>query len=1150
MSADAARAARNAMALDTLDALPMLVAVVDARGDIVSVNGAWRTRAREHDASDIETAEGRNFFDICEAAASEPDGEQAVRVASALRDVLLARRADFDEQQSCRVGPSRRWFRTRIGSVTRGGERFAIVSYDDITAQKDVELAMARAERALHHAQEVGRVGTWTADLVRGVFHSSPEGARLMGWAPGEHTPEELREVIHPDDRALQQAAWERAMVTGHFDIQHRAVVRGETRWFHVRGEIRRDGSGRPIDAVGVAQDITEERRILEALQETRAQYQGLADTSPDAIFVNRNDHVAFVNPACVALFGARSEVDLIGRPVLSLFHPDDHAQIIGRIATLRDGQPVPRAEERIVTLDGRIVPVEVVAAPFTDSGGRAFHVVLRDISDRLQMQRALSNERAGLRTLLDTLPDCVWLKDVNGRFLLANHAFERLVGMDERALVGCTDDDVVPRDLAELYRAQDRRVIESGRPLTIAPQTATLAATGEERWLEAVKAPLYSDGRLVGVLGIARDITETQRIQAELARSEQQRQFALDAAGLGTWYRQAGSEQLFLDARSRALLDLETDDDGAPVPVEAVLARMPPEDRARVAEIQNVQITRPRSIEVRIIRRDGSVRWLLAHLHVGSMPGPDGQPRLVRSGTLQDITDRKEQEVMVSRFVSASPVVIYALQIAGDRLLLRWLSDNIQHFSGWTVEHASQSEWWSENIHPEDRDRVLAWSGLRAIGEHQTQEFRFRRADGRYMWVADEKRLVRDAAGRPAEVIGSWTDITERVALEEQLRQSQKIEALGLLAGGIAHDFNNILTVVSGNVDLLAPHLPVATAERTLLEEIRVAGDRAASLTRQLLAFSRSQVLAPRVVALNAVVDRIRTMLTRLIGEDIQFEARLAPDSGWVLVDQGQLEQVIVNLAVNARDAMPRGGRLVIETSAVDLQGEYARRHRGVEPGPYARLVIADTGHGMSSDLLARIWEPFFTTKAPGKGTGLGLSTVFGTVKQSGGHIDVESIVGQGTRFTIHLPRVAQPPDQEVPQPDTTTGAERQRGHETILLVEDEEAVRKLTRMALERSGYSVLTAANGRAAVEVAERHGGSIDLLVTDVVMPEMRGPDLADVLRERRPDIKVLFMSGYIQDAGDRTDVSEQSFLHKPFSLRQLTDRVRGLLDGPA
>jgi two-component system cell cycle sensor histidine kinase/response regulator CckA len=380
----------------------------------------------------------------------------------------------------------------------------------------------------------------------------------------------------------------------------------------------------------------------------------------------------------------------------------------------------------------------------------------------------------------------------------------------------------------------------------------------------------------------------------------------------------------------------------------------------------------------------------------------------------------------------------------------------------------------------------------------------------------------------------------------EERLRQSQKLEAIGLLAGGIAHDFNNLLTAINGYSDLTLRRLPADDPLRRNVEEIKKAGDRAASLTRQLLAFSRKQVLQPKVIDLNSVISELERMLGRLIGEDIELRAMLEPQLGHVKADPGQVEQVIMNLVINARDAMPQGGKLTIETENVSLGEEYAGEHIAVIPGRYVKLAVTDTGKGMDEEIRKRIFEPFFTTKELGKGTGLGLSTVYGIVKQSGGNIWVYSEVGRGTTFKIYLPRVD----------ETTAGYKRSavlqsalQGTETILLAEDEEIVRKLASQVLGMQGYQVLEAANGRAAVSICERHSGPIDLLLTDVIMPEMSGRDVADRLTQLRPEMKVLYMSGYTDNAIVHQGVLNEgaNFIQKPFSPGALGQMVRQVLD---
>jgi PAS domain S-box-containing protein len=421
-------------------------------------------------------------------------------------------------------------------------------------------------------------------------------------------------------------------------------------------------------------------------------------------------------------------------------------------------------------------------------------------------------------------------------------------------------------------------------------------------------------------------------------------------------------------------------------------------------------------------------------------------------------------------------------------------------------------------------------------------------RKDGSTFWNALSVSPVRDADGRLTHFVGVQTDVTERRKLEDQYRQAQKMEVVGRLAGGIAHDFNNLLTVINGYGEMVLAMLPRGDPARDSVAEMVKSGERAATLTRQLLAFSRQQVLAPRVLNLNTVIAEMEKMLRRVIGEDIELATRLEPTLGPVRADPGQLEQVLLNLAVNARDAMPRGGKLTLETHDAELDEAYAVDHAGVVPGRYALLAVSDTGTGMAPEVRERVFEPFFTTKGPGKGTGLGLATVHGIVTQSGGRVEVYSEVGRGTTFNIYLPRFGgAPPAFRTPHSATAASP---RGHETLLLAEDEEAVRALSRHVLRECGYAVLEARNGEEALHLCERERGEIHLLISDVVMPGIGGRQLAERLLAVRPGMRVLYLSGYADDAVIRHGVLEAdvNFLQKPFSASTLARRVREVLDG--
>ncbi len=456
----------------------------------------------------------------------------------------------------------------------------------------------------------------------------------------------------------------------------------------------------------------------------------------------------------------------------------------------------------------------------------------------------------------------------------------------------------------------------------------------------------------------------------------------------------------------------------------------------------------------------------------------------------------------------------------------------------------------WSDMTPPSRRPRTeIAREQMRTRGVAEPWEKEYVRKDGTRVPV-----LVGVAALDEKSNISFVVDMTElKVAkdslreTEAQLRQAQKMEAIGLLAGGIAHDFNNLLSVILSLSWMCASELGPTHPMRADLDQIRLAGERAAELTRQLLAFSRQQVMQPRRVDLSLVVGGTEKMLRRLIGEDVDLKFVLASDLGKVLVDPGQVEQVVMNLVVNARDAMPNGGKLTIETGNVLLDGDYACEHIGTSPGPHVMLAVSDNGSGMDAATQARIFDPFFTTKDVGKGTGLGLSTVFGIVKQSGGSIWVYSEVGMGTTFKIYLPHRHDEPADKAPAPEPPPVS--RNGSETILLVEDDEDVRELVRTILTRQGYQVLDARTGEEALGVLERHPGAVHLMVTDVVMPKMSGREVAERVQALRPSVRVLYMSGYTDHSVIHHGVLEAgvAFLQKPITPANLMQKIREVLD---
>jgi PAS domain S-box-containing protein len=508
------------------------------------------------------------------------------------------------------------------------------------------------------------------------------------------------------------------------------------------------------------------------------------------------------------------------------------------------------------------------------------------------------------------------------------------------------------------------------------------------------------------------------------------------------------------------------------------------------------------------------------------------------------DEIDRPAASRILATLIEASPLAIVTFDPEG--IVTMW-NPAAERIFGWSENEALGGR--LPFVPADKQEEFLALRRRALLGEIFTEpELHRRRADGSPIVVSVSTSPLRRPDGTIYGIMSILTDITYVRRMEEQLRQSQKMEAVGRLAGGIAHDFNNLLTAISGYSDLLLHRLPEYSTLRRDVEEIRKAGDRAAALTRQLLAFSRRQVLQPKVLDLNTVVTNMGHVLHRLIGEDIELSTDLSRSLSRVKVDPGQIEQVIVNLAVNARDAMPDGGRITIATADAELSPAYAAAHPEVRPGPHVLLSVADTGNGMSDETQAHLFEPFFTTKERGKGTGLGLATVYGIVQQSGGHIRVNSAADRGSTFLIYLPRVEAPEDG-VQGTDRPLLPHPSPGTETVLLAEDEEVVRRLAREILSGNGYKVLEAGNGREALLLSEAHRGEIHLLLTDVEMPKMSGRELSERIRLLRPGLRILYMSGYTDDAILRHGVLEDGipFLQKPFTTEALARKVREVLD---
>ncbi|MEW6778167.1 MAG: PAS domain S-box protein, partial [Bdellovibrionota bacterium] len=662
------------------------------------------------------------------------------------------------------------------------------------------------------------------------------------------------------------------------------------------------------------------------------------------------------------------------------------------------------------------------------------------------------------------------------------------------------------------------------------------------------------STGRPVKLFGTCQDITERKQAEAAIARLAAVLEATTDIVSMGD----LAGNLLYMNRPGRRLLGYGEEEDLSGKKIGVFHGPAVFELLSRVAvpaAMRDGTWSGETTMRTKYGRDIPVSQVVIAH------KGAGGKVEYL-STIARDIRPQKEaeqaiaeRERFVREIVTAAPQIIYVLElepggIPKTTFINRPFCEALGHAS--PPDLAREWAFLIPLLHPDDRGRapslIERWKALKD-GEVLEGDYRLRNAKGEWRWFhGRDVVLDRRPDGSVCRILGSAHDLTEKKQLEEQLRQAQKIEAVGRLTGGIAHDFNNLLTVVNGNALLLERLLPKEGRERAHCREIVEAGERGAALTRQLLAFSRKQILEPRRISLNDTVRQMSKILSRLLGEDVKLTLHLAHDLGTTFADPSQVEQVILNLAVNARDAMPEGGELFVETANGVLRPEDLQGEADAKPGPCVKLLVRDTGCGMDEETLSRVFEPFFTTKELGKGTGLGLSTVYGIVKQSGGHIRVESEPGKGTVFEISLPQFESRP---VLSPAPLDGFPPSRGRETILFVEDEPMIRSVVRETLSELGYTVLVAESADQALSLAERHDGEIDLLLTDVILPRTNGARIAERVKALRPLAKVLFTSGYTDDMIAPHGVLEEGmhFLSKPFSPDQLARKIRELLDAP-
>jgi two-component system cell cycle sensor histidine kinase/response regulator CckA len=779
-----------------------------------------------------------------------------------------------------------------------------------------------------------------------------------------------------------------------------------------------------------------------------------------------------------------------------------------------------PDGAERFVRGDVDIVFDEKTKKPLRFVGS------VQDITDRKHAEEKL----ARMALIVESSDDAITGVALDGRISSWNRGAERIYGYTESEAVGQPIMILAPPDRREEVRQILER-LRQGEPVE-AFETVRVRKDGQPIDVSLTISPVRDPhGKIIATAAVARDITAHRR---EEERSRRLAQLVDSATELISTGDREGRITFMNQPFLRAIGWSEREIIGKYFRDVVLSPRISPGLREQIeAALMEKGAWKGECLHRRKDGTDFPVYLSVGPLRDGS-GGVIGNVVIVR-----DLTESKRAEERFYKAFHLNPEPITIATVSEGRYLD--VNESFLRITGYRREEvigrtSLEVKFWER---PEDRARLIEL--LKQHGSVRDLEITFRAKSGEQRSALDSADII-EVNGQKC-IIAIFKDITERKALEKQLRQLQKMEAVGQLSGGIAHDFNNLLGVILGYSEILEEGLNENPKLRKTAREITKAGQRAASLTRQLLAFSRQQLLEPTILNLNSIVADSETMLGRLIGEHIEITSKLATDLGHVKADQSQIEQVIMNLAVNARDAMPDGGKLLFETRNVELDEDYALHHPPTVPGTYVELIVSDTGVGMDAQTQSHIFEPFFTTKARGKGTGLGLATVYGVVKQSGGYIWVYSEPGLGATFKIYLPRVTSAGRQIGP---VEVAARPARGSETILLVEDEESLRTLTRTILERNGYKVLEASGGKEAIEIAQRHGGSIDLLLTDMVMPGMNGHEVARSVAAVRPGAKVIYMSGYTGFSNNGPAHSEDILLPKPVTRQALLQKVREVL----
>ena len=1038
-----------------------------------------------------------------------------------------------------------------ISQVQTSGKKLYTVMIRDITKRKQAEEELQR-EKAFTEAVIDSLPDIFFVIKTTGAFlHWGRNPERILGYSTEDTLAmSQAVEIVAEEDRAAATRAIEEAFASGSVTVEVQ-LLHKDGRKIPYLLRATRALIGSEYLLVGIGLNITERKQTEEALMQSEARFRTIFEESAmGIILMDLTGHPLQTNPAFQRMIGY-SENELHAMSFTDFTHPDHRENDWQVFCELLEDklQSIYQIEKRYVRKDGQIVWARLTLSLIKDIQGQPQYTVamVQDITESRQAEEALRDSEAQLREAQHVagLGSSIW--DVTTDTTVWSPEMYQIMGFDaSQPPPGHADRSRVytPDSWARLSHAVERALVAQ-EPYDLEVQF--MRGDGTVRWGHAQGTPVCDDhGRVIRLSGTLQDITERKLVAERIKASEEEYLlllnstaegiFGIDMNGACTFCNPAALRILGY-ARSEELLGTDMHQrlhhsyaDGSPYPVD----RCP--IRTSVLEGKGSHV----DDEV-MWRKDGSSFLAEYWSHPVFKAGKAAGGVI----TFLDISDRRRAEgamVRLRQAVDASGEVVFMTDHEG---VITFVNPEFTRLYGYSEEEVigkvPRRVLRSDDVSEADYERI--WQAAVTMGSAHDEIVNTTKS-GRKVTIERSTSAVRDKHGDITGFISIQRDITLRKRLEQQLMQAQKMEAVGQLAGGVAHDFNNILGIITGYTELALDDTTLAERPRQRLAEIRNAANRAVEITRQLLAFSRKQVLETRILNLNEIVQETTRLLGRLLGEDIEVAIVLDPNLGSVRADPTGIDQIILNLAVNARDAMPNGGKLTIETANVTVDDDSSTRHGTLTAGDYVVLTVSDTGVGMDAETQERIFEPFYTTKEKGRGTGLGLSTVFGIVEQNGGSIWTYSELGSGTTFKIYLPRVA----AAGPNVTHETTEMIRGGGETILFAEDDSGLRKLNVELLRDLGYNVIEAIDGAEALSIVERYPDQLDLLLTDVVMPGMNGQQLAEEALRKRPTLKVLFVSGYTSGAvREKIMASGAPFLQKPLSRKILAKTLREILD---